>query len=347
MSARSIRSVLKSDRYTVTEVGITPDGAWLTGDSVIEAFESKRYEALHPVILLPEPNNAVLYRIQENESASVLEEITCFDVIFPVLHGTFGEDGTVQGLLELADLAYVSGGVLASSVGMDKALFKEVMRANGIPVLDSKLLTRRQIETDPQDLLLEIEQNLPYPVFVKPANLGSSVGVSKCRNRSELLSGLSLAAEFDRRVLVETGIDAREIEVSVLGNENPRASLPGEIIPGDEFYSYRAKYLDDTSRLIIPAALDEELVKRVQMLAIEAYQLCDSAGMARVDFLLDRGTNRLFLHEINTIPGFTKISMYPKLWEASGLSYEDLVHELIKLAIERKLERDRTRRSFI
>jgi D-alanine-D-alanine ligase len=272
--------------------------------------------------------------------------LTGLDVVFPVLHGTFGEDGTLQGLLELVDLAYVGAGVLGSALGMDKGVFKDIMRTQGVPVVESVVVLRREIEQDVSGVLSRVEGLAPYPLFVKPANLGSSVGITKCLNRSDLGEGLMEAARYDRRVLVERGVNAREIEVSVLGNDDPQASVPGEILPSREFYSYEAKYLDGTSGLLIPAPVPQETAERVRQLAIRAYRAIDCAGMARVDFLLDKGNGELYLNEVNTIPGFTQISMYPKLWAASGLPYPALVDRLVGLALERKAERDRTERRF-
>jgi D-alanine-D-alanine ligase len=276
-----------------------------------------------------------------------LETVTPLDVVFPVLHGTFGEDGTLQGLLEMADLAYVGAGVLASSVGMDKALFKDVMRANGVPVVPSILVTRPEIHADMLAVLTACETMAPYPLFTKPANLGSSVGITKCHGRSDLFEGLLEAARFDRRILVERAVPAaREIEVSVLGNAAPVASLPGEVLPGEEFYTYSAKYFNDNSVLTIPADLDPETTTRLRELAVRAYSAIDGAGMARVDFLIDGHNGEIFVSEINTIPGFTRISMYPKLWEATGITYRDLVDRLVQLALERKADRDHTERHF-
>jgi D-alanine-D-alanine ligase len=246
----------------------------------------------------------------------------------------------------MADVAYVGAGVLGSSVGMDKALFKDVMRAHQIPVVDSVILSRTQLEKDSDAIIRQVEQMSAYPVFVKPANMGSSVGISKCRNRSDLFEGMMDAARFDRRIMVEHGVNAREIEIGVLGNDDPIVSVPGEILPSREFYNYEAKYIDDNSGLLIPAPLSEEQVTNVQQIALEAYKAADCSGMARVDFLLDKDTNEFYLNEINTIPGFTKISMYPKLWEASGISYPKLVDRLVELAFERKTGRDRTERTF-
>ncbi len=342
MSARSVLSVLNIEKFDVTQIGITHDGAWLTGKNVIEAFEANALGNLHPVVLLPEPRGGMLYTLK----GTSLEPLAKMNVIFPVLHGTFGEDGTMQGLLELADVAYVGCGVLSSSVGMDKNLFKDVMRTNGILVVDSVLANRAEISSAMEATIQRIEAQCAYPVFVKPANLGSSVGISKCNNRSDLLEGLMEASRFDRRILVERGVNAREIEVSVLGNAEPIASIAGEIRPMDEFYTYEAKYLHDTSELIIPADIDAATMTKIREVAVAAFKAIDGAGMARVDFLLDRDTNEIYLNEVNTIPGFTKISMYPKLWAATGVSYAELVDRLIDLALQRKAERDNTERTF-
>jgi D-alanine-D-alanine ligase len=277
-----------------------------------------------------------------------LECLAELDVVFPVLHGPFGEDGAVQGLLEMADMAYVGAGVVGSAVGMDKGVFKDVMRAHNIPVVDWMIVSRAQIEQDVEQVIEQAMKLAEFPLFVKPANLGSSVGITRCNTRSDLFEGLFESIRFDRRVLVERGVaPVREIEVSVLGNENPQVSLPGEVLPSREFYSYEAKYIDNRSQILIPAPLSPELTRRVQDLALRAYQAIDCAGMARADFLLEKGssageTGNLYLGELNTIPGFTNISMYPKLWEASGLAYPALVDRLIELAMERKHERDRT-----
>jgi len=291
---------------------------------------------------LPEPHDQSLF-IRTGDHIQVLPPV---DIFFPVMHGTFGEDGTLQGLFELADCAYVGCGVLASAVGMDKSLFKEVMRANNIPVVDSILLNRAEISSDIESCIARIEKSFSFPVFIKPANLGSSVGITKCRNRSDLYEGLMEAAQYDRRILVERGINAREIEVSVLGNTDILASMPGEVKPSDDFYTYKAKYIDDHSELIIPAKLTREKTNLCRELAIRAFSAIDGAGMGRVDFLMDRVTDEIFLSEINTIPGFTKISMYPKLLQAVGISYESLVERLIELAISRKSDRDHTLHTY-
>jgi D-alanine-D-alanine ligase len=352
MSARSIIAVLDPEKYEVTQVGITRQGQWLAGRnsagaSPLDALQSGQTEGLARVTLLPEAGQKTLYAIRDAAGGQRLEALAELEVVFPVLHGTFGEDGTLQGLFELADLAYVGAGVLGSAVGMDKALFKEVMRASNLPVVESITAVRGQIEQDPQAVIAQAETLADYPLFTKPANLGSSVGITKCRNRSDLYEGLREAAAYDRRVLIERGISgAREIEVSVLGNSQPRASIVGEIRPAGDFYTYAAKYLDDRSELIIPAPLPEPLGEQIRQTAIRAYQAVDCAGMARVDFLLDPRTQEIYLSELNTVPGFTRISMYPKLWEASGLPYARLVDRLIELAIERKAERDHTERTY-
>lgn len=346
MSARSVLSVLDSEKYNVIQVGITHDGRWLSGADVLDCFNAGKFQNLFPVMLLPEPWHNQLYALRRLDKETSFEKFASVDVFFPVLHGTFGEDGTLQGLFEMADVAYVGAGVLGSSVGMDKALFKDVMRTHNIPVVESIIFSRTDIENLMDKVLDQIESGFKYPVFVKPANMGSSVGITKCKSRSDLVEGLMDAARYDRRILVERGINGREIEVSVLGNSDPKASIPGEIIPSDEFYSYKAKYVDESSRLLIPAPISKEQTELVQKLAVESYKAIDCAGMARADFLLDKDTGEIFMNEINTIPGFTKISMYPKLWEASGLPYPELVGKLIDLAFERKSERDRIERIY-
>jgi len=343
-SARSVVGQLDPQKYEVVPIGVTHAGHWLAGDEVLEKFERGQSEGLHSVMFIAEPGNWMLY--DYGGPGRRLQEWKKVDLVFPLIHGTFGEDGTLQGMLELMEIAYVSCGVLASSVGMDKGIFKDVMRSHGVPVVDWLIVTAAQLSSDLDGVLGACEKLGPYPLFTKPANLGSSVGISKCRNRSDLIEGLMDAARYDRRILIEKGIDGREIEVSVLGNEEPDASVPGEVIPGDEFYSYRAKYLDDTSQLIIPAKLDEALSDEIRQYAVEAFKALDGAGMARADFLLERGTDRVYLNEINTLPGFTSISMYPKLWEASGVPYPVLLDRLIALALERHEEKRRLLRRY-
>ncbi|HLE90783.1 MAG TPA: D-alanine--D-alanine ligase family protein [Anaerolineales bacterium] len=339
MSARSVLSVLDRNKYEVTPVGITHEGKWLTGDDVLAKFENGMLDGLHHVILSPDPSEMGIYVLR----GETLKRLTGVDVFFPVLHGTFGEDGTIQGLFELANVAYVGAGVVGSSVGMDKGVFKDVMVANHIPVVDTMVVLRAEIEKDVAAVIEKAERMGDYPLFTKPANLGSSVGITKCHNRSDIQEGLMEAASFDRRVLIQMGVkNAREIEISVLGNHEPVASVPGEVLPSREFYSYESKYVDGTSELQIPAQLPEETAELIRDYAVRAYKAIDCAGMARVDFFVEKDTNRIYLNELNSLPGFTKISMYPKLWEASGLPYNKLVDRLIELALERKAERDHT-----
>ncbi len=343
MSARSVLAVLDRTRYNVIEVGITHEGAWLTGKDGLAAFEQGQTEALLPASLHPDPTCPGLYVTRNGQT----EKYADVDVYFPVLHGTYGEDGTMQGLLEMADVAYVGANVLHAAVGMDKGIFKDVMRANNVPVVEGVIVLRSQIEKDIESVVQRAEAVGAYPLFVKPANMGSSVGVTKCRSRGDLMEGLMEAAQYDRRILIERGINnPREIEIAVLGNDDPLASVAGEIIPGADFYSYDAKYVLDSSQPVIPAALTETQAQQIKEIAIRAYQAVDGCGMSRVDFLLDPQTGEFFLNEINTIPGFTSISMYPKLWEASGLPYAALVDRLIELALARKAERSRTVRQY-
>ncbi len=344
-SARSVMAALDPDRYEVVPIGITKDGRWLAGDAMAALSEGA---AAHPATLLPEPTgatSALLALDRRDDAAPSLSVVAELDVVFPVLHGPYGEDGTVQGLLELAGLPYVGAGVVGSAVGMDKAIFKHVMAANGLPVLPWRLFTGSQWRRNPEAVLDAIENALPYPIFTKPANLGSSVGISKCRDRAELRAGLVEAARFDRRLIVEQGIHrARELEVAVLGNDEPRASVVGEVRPRREFYDYVAKYLlapgsEDESELHIPAPLEPALAEVVRALAVRAYQAIDCAGLGRVDLLLDDDSGAIYLNELNTIPGFTDISMYAKLWAASGLSYSTLLDQLIDLAVQRHAEK--------
>jgi D-alanine-D-alanine ligase len=346
VSAQSVLSVLDPAKYEVFQVGITHEGAWLTGENARDLLEKGETKGLTPCTLLPDPSKPGLYALRFTDHGTVLEKLTDIDVIFPVLHGTYGEDGTLQGLLEMADLAYVGSGVTGSSVGMDKGVFKDVMRTNGIPTVESVIVLRSEIEKDMESVIRKAEAVAAYPLFVKPANLGSSVGITKCRSRADLAEGLLEAASYDRRVLVERGVAAREIEASVLGNDDPQASLPGEVLPSREFYSYESKYVDGTSCLLIPAPLPTETTEKIRQMAVTAYKAIDCAGMARFDFFIDKVTEEIFLNEVNTIPGFTSISMYPKLWEATGLPYAKLVDRLIELALERKAERDCTERRF-
>jgi D-alanine-D-alanine ligase len=342
MSARSVLGALDPQKYTVVQIGITHGGTWLAGEDALTALSTGETAHLQPVTLLPDPSRHGLYALRSDEEGEHFEHYSDIDLFFPVLHGTFGEDGTLQGLFEMAGIAYVGAGVLGAAVGMDKGIFKDVMKARGIPVVDGFVVSRRQLTTQVEAILDRAEAMGSYPFFTKPANMGSSVGVTKCRSRSDLYEGLLDAARFDRRILIECGINAREIEISVLGNDDPQASLPGEVRPAADFYSYEAKYHDDRSELFIPAQVPAEVVEEMQNIAISAYRAIDCAGMARVDFLLDRDMGVFYLNEVNTIPGFTQISMYPKLWDASGLPYPQLIDRLIEFALERWEERSQT-----
>jgi D-alanine-D-alanine ligase len=273
--------------------------------------------------------------------------------VFPVLHGTFGEDGTIQGLFELAGIAYVGSGVLGSAAGMDKDVMKRLFAQAGLPIVKHVTLLRADWEKQPRKAIRRIEEALKYPLFVKPANLGSSVGISKAHDRAELPAALDLAAKYDRKIVVEEGVGgskrrgasakARELEVAVLGNDDPKASVIGEIIPGKEFYDYEAKYLSEGSVPVIPAKLTKTETKKIREMAVAAFRACDLSGLARVDFLMEPDGRRcIYLNEVNTMPGFTQISMYPKLWEASGVSYQDLITQLIELALQRHAEKTRT-----
>lgn len=342
LSAASILRAIDRNKYEVTPIAITKQGHWLAPGESRRMLEGAKQSAA----------------VKKSTRATGLVHQTnalpvAFDVIFPVLHGTFGEDGTIQGLLELADVAYVGSGVLGSATGMDKVAMKQLFAAAGLPQTPHLGLLRNRWHAEPKRCIALIEKHLAYPVFVKPANLGSSVGISKVHNRTELASAMNLAASFDRKIIVEQGVGGpgvkpRELEVAVLGNDEPEASVVGEIVPGSEFYDYNAKYVSDTSVPIIPARLSKQEAKQIQQMAIAAFRACDCSGLARVDFLMEPAgkgkKSRIYLNEINTMPGFTSISMYPKLWQASGLSYRKLIDRLIALAIER--HREKTHTSF-
>lgn len=349
-SVRSVMDAMDEERYKIIPIGITKEGRWIASGDPVRALESGDVSASKPAALLGDPSRRDLMKLEEKDRALEVTQLSELDVIFPVLHGPYGEDGTVQGLLELTGLPYVGAGVTASAMAMDKAVFKDVMRAHGMPLVEGLVLKRRDWDLDRRRVMDAVEAKLAYPLFTKPANLGSSVGVSKCHNRAELEAGLAEAAHYDRKMIVEMAVPAaREIEISVLGNDDPIASVPGEIIPSREFYSYEAKYLDDgaqASELLIPAPLSSAMTERVQNLAVRAYKAIDCAGMARVDFLLSRETEALYLNEMNTIPGFTEISMYPKLWEASGIPYSELIDRLIELALERHQDKLRSKVSY-
>jgi len=346
VSLRSAASVLKAldrEKYNVIPIGITKDGQWRSDPRLLEAELPGILHSGSPAMLAAEPreNHSIEVRSQDQELVKA-----GIDVVFPILHGTFGEDGTIQGLLEMANIPYVGAGVLGSAVGMDKDVMKRLLQQAGLPIVEFIVLLDKHWTAHRESITAEIENRCGYPCFVKPANLGSSVGISKVRNQRELDPAMELAAQYDRKIIVEQGVDAREVECSVLGNDEPRASVPGEIIPSHEFYDYKAKYLDESSQLVIPARLSDEQTKTVQKLAIQTFLVTECSGMARVDFFVERKTGKILVNEINTIPGFTSISMYPKLWEASGISYSELIDRLIQLAIERHQSRQSKKTSY-
>jgi D-alanine-D-alanine ligase len=348
LSAQGIMGAIDRDKYEVVPIGITRTGRWLASGDPMKALAFGELEKSSRAALLAEPSQQGLMRLEdrEHEQALAAVKVAEIDVVFPILHGPFGEDGTVQGLLELAGLPYVGAGVAASAVGMDKILFKSIMEAHGLPIVPYLAAKRRDWERNPDRLISRIEAEIGYDAFVKPANLGSSVGITKAHNQAELRAALDDAARYDRKLVIEQAVDAREIEVSVLGNDTPLASIPGEIVPSNEFYDYAAKYLDWKSELLIPAPIPDEIAEQIRELAVKAYLAIDCAGMARADFLLDRQTSRVYVNELNTLPGFTPISMYPKLWEASGIPYAELIERLIDLALDRHADKSRSATSY-
>jgi D-alanine-D-alanine ligase len=360
LSAASVLKSIDREEFDVVPIGITKEGRWLAAADAHDLLEGHNNEVtqrlragdpektpgaklLHegiPTLMAPEPGRAVA--LEHAQGGKPL------DVVFPVLHGTFGEDGTIQGLFELAGIAYVGSGVLGSACGMDKDVMKRLFKQAGLPIVRHVTVLRAEWESAPRKCVTKIEAALKYPLFVKPANLGSSVGISKAHDRKELGPALTAAARYDRKLVIEEGVGgkksrARELEVAVLGNDSPQASVVGEIIPGKEFYDYEAKYLSEGSVPVIPARLTRAQSKQVREMAVAAFRACDLSGLARVDFLMEPGSRqRIFLNEVNTMPGFTRISMYPKLWEATGVTYRSLITNLIELALERFKEKSRT-----
>jgi len=380
LSAASVLKAIDPKKYEVTPIGITKEGRWVTSTDAARLLTGESASAARAlragdpqtttsaavlargesVIVPPVPSESKTGALVPFETdartldlhASASASPLSLDVIFPVLHGTFGEDGTIQGLFELAGIAYVGSGVLGSATGMDKDIMKRLFAAAKLPIPKHVSFLRSEWEASPKKTIARIEAALTYPLFVKPANLGSSVGITKAHDRKELSPAIDIAASYDRKIVVEQAVGgrrgkARELEVAVLGNDDPQASVVGEIIPGKEFYDYEAKYLSEGSDLIIPAKLTKKQAKEVQQMAIAAFRACDCSGLARVDFLMEPTSNagkpgRIYLNEINTMPGFTSISMYPKLWAASGIAYPELIDRLISLALERRAEKDRT-----
>jgi D-alanine-D-alanine ligase len=369
LSAASVFNTIDKNKYEVVPIGITKQGHWVTAADAERLLkgkfshsEAKHLRAGNPettsaaavlangesVVVPPEPqrpgSSLAAFQTDNAMVRRATDRAINVDIIFPVLHGTFGEDGTIQGLLELADLPYVGAGVLGSAAGMDKDVMKALFHATGLPIVKHVTVLRGDWAAEPKQIQKLVETKLKYPVFVKPANLGSSVGISKAHDRKELGPAIDEAARFDRKIVIEQGVGgrkqkAREIECAVLGNDKPEASVPGEIVPGQEFYDYNAKYLDEGSQLIIPAKLSKAETKKVRQLAIAAFKAVDCSGLARVDFLMEPKSRKIYLNEINTMPGFTSISMYPKLWAATGVTYPELIERLIELGMERHAEK--------
>ena len=348
-SARSVMANLDREKYDVVPIGITKEGSWLLGTEparLMAAEQSVGEEAgtgtTTAVTLTGDPRLRRLIPVQSGEK---LRDNCALDVIFPVLHGTYGEDGTLQGLLEMANVPYVGCGVLGAALGMDKEKMKIVFQAIGLPNVDYLVYRRNEWERSPETIMDAIEQRLGYPCFVKPVNLGSSVGINKAHDRAELAHAMQVAAEYDRKIIIEHGINCREFECAVLGNDEPIVSVVGEVVASNEFYDYNAKYLDNQSQVIIPAAIPQATAEEIRRQAIKAFLALDLSGLARVDFFLEKETGQVYINEVNTLPGFTEISMYPKLWEASGLLYPQLLDRLIELALERHEDKQRNRTS--
>lgn len=349
-SAESVMANLDRDIYEVVPIGITKEGSWLLGTeprTLVAAEQSASYEAgLEETTTVTLTGDPRLRRLISVENGEELGNRGALDVIFPVLHGTYGEDGALQGLLEMANVPYVGCGVLGSALGMDKEKMKLVFQAVGLPVGDYLVYRRNQWERSPESILDAVEQRLGYPCFIKPVNLGSSVGVNKAHDRTELEHAINVAAEYDHKIIIERGINCREVECGVLGNDEPIASVVGEVLSSNEFYDYRAKYLDGKSQVVIPADIPHATAEEVRRQAVQAFLALDLSGLARVDFFIEKETGKVYINEVNTLPGFTSISMYPKLWEASGLPYAQLMDRLIELAMERHADRQRNRTSM-
>ncbi|HKV63586.1 MAG TPA: D-alanine--D-alanine ligase family protein [Candidatus Acidoferrum sp.] len=335
-SAASVIRGLDPDKYEAVPIGISKEGHWLIG-SAAQKMLPEVLKGGQRVMMTADPTDAALVKLDGSGGGQRI------DVVFPVMHGTFGEDGTIQGLLDLAGLPFVGAGVLGSAIGMDKDVTKRLLQVAKIPVVPWITVHRHEWENNPEGTQGAVELKFSYPVFVKPATLGSSVGMTKVHSRAELAPALNLAAEFAMKILVEQCVVAREIEVSVLGNHDPKASIPGEIVPHREFYDYAAKYLEEGSQILIPAQLKPPQVEKIQKYAVDAFRALELGGMARVDFFLEKTGGKIYLNEVNTIPGFTSISMFPKMWEASGLPFRELIDKLIELALEQHAEKTRTK----
>ncbi|OWZ83622.1 D-alanine--D-alanine ligase family protein [Natranaerobius trueperi] len=340
-SAKSVIYALDKNKFEIIPIGIKKDGTWISGEKPLEELEKgKSFEENFSVTMMPDPTKKGLWKLDP------FEKFADIDVVFPVLHGTYGEDGTLQGFLELCDIPYVGSGVLGSSLAMDKVMMKQVLKNYGLKVANYQSFFRFEWESNHIKLIQQIESSIKYPMFVKPANLGSSVGISKANKRSELIEAINLATRYDMKCLVEEYIPGKEIEISILGNQYPKASITGEIIPANEFYDYESKYLNDRSELLIPASISENLASSLQKAGIAAYQALECRGLCRVDFFVLEETQEVYINELNTMPGFTEISMYPKLWKNSGIPYSKLLSELVELAINHQKEKDKNLTEF-
>ena len=341
ISARSVVAAMDQSKYEISLIGITHQGQWLLAEDQNKALSYKTVdEQSLPTITLDYTGNA--RQIKNNETGVIAEAITDLDVIFPVLHGPHGEDGTVQGLFELANLPYVGCGVAASALAMDKVLAKQAFLAAQIPQTDYQACRVHQWKQNESEVIQNIESRFDYPMFIKPANMGSSVGITKAHDKAELIKGINLAFNYDLKIIIEESAQGfREVECAILGNENPRASVVGEIIPGNEFYDYETKYIDDKSQLIIPAKISDEAADKVRKYAIKAFQAIDGSGLARVDFFVSQDNRTVYINEVNTMPGFTPISMYPKLWQASGIEYAELIDRLIAFGVDKSQQKQK------
>lgn len=353
-SAQAVMENLDPDKYEAIPIGISKAGSWLLGNAPAQLHAAEQNtqptaaETAHPanttsVTLTGDPTVRRLIPVQ---SGAELNDDGALDVIFPVLHGTYGEDGALQGLLEMANMPYVGCGVLGSALGMDKEKMKMVFQSVGLPVAEYLVYRRNEWERSPEQIMDAIEAHLGYPTFVKPVNLGSSVGINKAHNRAELEHAIKVAAEYDRKIIIERGLNCREFECAILGNDEPIASVVGEVIPSGEFYDYNAKYIDNKSHIVIPADLPQATAEEIRHQAVQAFLALDLSGLSRVDFFLEKETNQVYINEVNTLPGFTEVSMYPKLWAASGIPYAELLDRLIELAIERHADHQRNRTSL-
>ena len=346
-SASSIIKAIDKDKYTVVPIGITKEGRWISPQDSELALQSGKIEGKNTVILLNDSSGKALVHIDNHQRLDKSSALEKLDVIFPVLHGPYGEDGTVQGLLELATIPYVGAGVAASAISMDKDLMKIIFQQKNLPILKWMTVKRKEWQKDKEKILSLIQNGFGYPLFVKPTNLGSSVGITKVHKKEELEKAIDLASSYDRKILIEKGLEeVREIECGVLGNDEPRASVVGEVKPAGEFYDYDSKYIDKETQLIIPADLPDEVSQEVQRIALRAFKAVDAAGMARVDFFVSKKENKIYLSEINIIPGFTSTSMYPRLWKASGIPYPELIDRLIQLALERHQDKKQNKISY-